>query len=467
MSIRNNRCAHLLFVLGLNVACGMAPAGAPPIVSQTAQKDASSAAIDGGTNPSFPDAQMNTIDAGTLIPDQGTIFADAQIPAIDAGFPPRDSGPTAPDATAAPDAMIIADSGVWPDANLSPDAGPAPADGGMVSVDSGITVPPVGDPFDVALLAGQISAANCAFYGRCEPFRFQYGLSNQTQCTMEQTQDYVRAFDIYAAAIAAGNMAFNQMDFDSCIAALNLADCELGLDSGACDFLTGQRAQGQPCLYSAECAADQYCSAQGVAVCGMCSPRIALRQDCTNDPCVSGAVCAQTNVQTSVCVPAFANENMACGDTNSGFCRGRLQCRDPQAIAAPVCVRPAGAGQLCSSASNNTPDCNLAANQVCINTVCTAVNWVGAGANCTGANGCTIDAICDQNSMTCLALPTNNQLCPQNVCAQGHFCSTGLCRTELASGAGCTDSNQCSGSLVCTGTAGNRTCENLSWQACP
>jgi hypothetical protein len=468
----------LPLMFALSSGCGMSPASAPPIVTAP-QKDASANSMDIGGEPNrYPDATINGMDAEAMTPDQGNTFPDAQVPNPDAGFPPApmDAGfPPAPmdagfaDAnTMVPDtganvADAMVDAGLSPDANI--DAGFA--DAGMGMPDTGLMPPPVGDIFDAVSRADQIAAANCGYAARCDTFLFQYEQTDLNGCIAEQTLEYRVGFDIYEAAIAAGNLAFSEMDFDACITNLANADCELGLGPNDCSFLTGQRTQGQSCNYNAECSPDQYCSANGVAVCGMCSPRIALQQDCSNDPCVSGSVCAQTNTGASVCVPEYANENAACGDINSGFCRGRLQCRDPQALNAPVCVRPAGAGQACSSNSNTTPDCNFGDNQICLNAVCTSITWVGPGGNCTGASGCNIQGICDQASMVCLARPTNNQLCIQNTCAQGHYCDGTICRSQLQTGASCTDSNQCDSNLSCIGAFGNRDCGTPSWQACP
>jgi len=450
------------------------------------QKDASTNSIDVGTNPnSFPDASM-IIDAGAHANDSGTIWPDAQTQSPDLGTAPIDSGASIADAGFAPDAMAAPDAGFAPDAMTVPDAGfapdaMAPADSGtpipdaaMVSpdagqpvIDAGPTQPPVGDPFDANTASTQIAIAQCAFYNRCEPFRFDYGLSTQPQCNTLQAAEYRIIFDAYADAITAGNIAYSQTEFDACVAAFGSSDCELGLDSDECEFFTGQRTQAQACQYSLECAPDQYCSANGVAICGMCTSRADLGQNCANDRCVDDAICAQTTTGLAICVPDDAAENATCGDVNTGYCRGRLQCRDLQANGMQSCVRPAAPNQACSRTSNNAADCNLFANQGCINNACTAISWVAPGQSCTGANDCNIDGICDLNTNFCLALPTNNQLCNNNVCAQGHFCDGNFCRTRLGQGANCTDSNQCTTGLDCLGAVGSRTCETLNWRACP
>ena len=467
----------------LILACGMDPSAGPPIIAPSAQKDATAET----------DAAVINVDSGTIEIDSGLISFDAGL-IPDAGLPPRpdtgaplardagssgsaDAEPidtgiptnrdaTVPDALAAMDAMpnLDPDAGFATDAE-TPDTGAA--SDASVTIDAGLNMPPIGDPFDPVARAAEIANAECAFQNRCEPFRFLYRQITLSDCVNETTQSYRTSFDLYAQMIAAGNTAFQQVEFDACITALGNADCELGLDANACNFVVGQRTQNQSCVYSAECAPDQYCSANGLAVCGQCEARAQLQQNCSNAPCVEGAICAQTTGGNAICVPEFANENTPCGDTLSGFCRGQLQCRDPQSLNQPVCVRPAQAGQLCSANSNNIPDCNFNANQFCFNSSCTTINWVNAGGSCTGPNGCTSSNICDQNTTTCVALPTNNQLCARSTCATGNYCDGTLCRTKLSAGATCTSNFQCSGSLYCTGPIGSRTCGDLTWQMCP
>ena len=461
------------------VACGMDPSAGPPIIAPKIQKDAA-------TNSS-PDATSSETDSGAATIDAGQVVDAGFPPIVDAGFPPpadagasseadaapMDTGVAANPDAAAPDAMATAmdamtsvdpDAGFAPDAE-TPDTGVTPDSG--VMTDAGQNMPPVGDPFDSATRSAELATAECGFQDRCEPFRFLYRQITLNDCVTEVTQNYRQSFDLYAQMITAGHTAFNQQQFDTCIAALGNVDCELGLDANACSFIIGQRTQNQPCVYSAECAPDQFCSANGLAVCGQCEARAQLQQSCTNAPCVEGAICAQTSNGNAICVPEYANENSPCGDTLSGFCRGQLQCRDPQSLNQPVCVRPAQAGQLCSSNSVNISDCNLNANQYCLNSTCTSINWVGAGTACTGANGCTEANICDQNTATCVALPTNNQLCAQSTCAPGNYCDGNFCRTKLGTGDSCTANFQCSGNLYCVGQVGARTCGDLTWQVCP
>ena len=467
----------------LFVACGMDPAAGPPIIAPGAQKDAATVVDAAASNP---DAESTEMDSGQIIIDAGQAPDVGFPPAADAGFPPAaDAGSaTNPDAqaldtgastnmdAAITDALVSIDAmpNPDPDAGFAADAevldtGSLPDSG--VMVDSGVNMPPVGDPFDPATRSTELATAECNFQDRCEPFRFQYRQIGVSDCVTEVTQDYRASFDLYAQMIAAGHTAFSEQQFDACVAALGNTDCELGLDANTCDFIIGQRTQNQPCVYSAECAPDQFCSANGLAVCGQCEARAQLQQNCTNAPCVDGAICAQTTTGNAICVPNFATENAPCGDTLSGFCRGQLQCRDPQSLNQPVCVRPAQAGQLCSTNSANIPDCNFSANQFCLNSSCSAINWVGAGASCTGPNGCTEDNICDQNTATCVALPTNNQLCAQSSCASGNYCDGTLCRAQLGAGASCTSNIQCSGNLYCVGQVGARTCGDLTWQTCP
>jgi|GEM_PF-2249725 len=467
----------------LILACEMDPSAGPPIIAPSAQKDAAAEA----------DAASNNMDSGNMQIDSGIMSFDAGL-IPDGGLPPRpdtgapfttDAGsPASTDAEPTDTGLSINTDATAPDANVimdampnsNPDAGFAAdaetpdtgsASDASVTVDAGLSMPPVGDPFDPVTRAAEIANAECAFQNRCEPFRFLYRQITLSDCVNESTQNYRASFDLYAQMIAAGNTAFQQGEFDACIAALGNADCELGLDANACNFVVGQRTQNQPCIYSAECAPDQYCSANGLAVCGQCEARAQLQQNCTNAPCVEGATCAQTTGGNAICVPEFANENTPCGDTLSGFCRGQLQCRDPQNLNQPICVRPAQAGQLCSTNSINIPNCNFNANQFCFNSSCTTINWVNAGGSCSGPNGCTSSNICDQNTTTCVALPTNNQLCARSTCAVGNYCDGTLCRTKLGAGATCTSNVQCSGSLYCTGPLGARTCGDLTWQMCP
>jgi hypothetical protein len=469
----------------LSTACGM-PSRPPSIMTPALEKDASSTLIDVGSNPNqSPDAQ--TPDLG-LAPDTGINLIDAGFAQdanspLDAGFTQDANSP--PDAGFTQDANIPPDTGITQDANIPSDAGLAqdanmpldagfiqdanvPPDAGQAATDAGQVLPPVGDLFDAANVAIQIATAQCAFYDRCEPFRSAHNLSTQTQCTTEQSNNYSDIFNVYAQAISAANMAFSQSQFDTCLLAFGNADCELGLDPDACDFFTGQRTQGQACQYNLECAPDQYCSAAGVAICGMCTPRATLGQSCTNDRCVDNSICAQTTSGLSICVPNSAAESANCGSVGTGYCRGRLQCVLPQAGATtPSCVRPAQPGQACSQNPNNSANCNFAANQLCVNSVCATITWATPGQSCAGANICNIDGTCDQVSDICLARPTNFQPCINNICAQGHYCDTNLCRTQLSQAASCTGSNECTGQLNCLGPTGNQTCENLSWRACP
>ena len=363
--------------------------------------------------------------------------------------------------TPAPDAGVP-DTGTPDTGAVGMDAGTPPGDAGM-PVDSG--VPPAA--FDPATRANTFGTAICDFFTRCEPARLAFAGQTAQQCAADQATELTADFSAFAAAITAGRVSFDEMQYTACIAALGNVDCDLGVDADECNFLVGVRGAGDACQLSAECAPGLYCSADGVAVCGMCQPEATLGNSCANDPCVDGAACAQTGAGTLVCVNGQADEGNQCGTVATGFCRGNLQCVE-DLFGFATCERPAGPGGQCATDGQNVADCNILVNQACIAGICQAVNWVGPGTSCAGTNACDINGLCEPTSQVCLARPTANQACGANgICADGHFCDGQLCRAQFGQGVTCTAGAQCSGTLDCAGPTGQRSCEQPSWMTCP
>ena len=327
--------------------------------------------------------------------------------------------------------------------------------------DSGVVGPPdsgvlPSDPFNPTASAPAFAAALCDYRARCEPALLQFENLTAGQCQQEVTAGQLGVWIAYGQAVQANRVVFSQSAFNTCVSQMASEDCQLGLPDACDDYLTGTVLQGGGCSLLDECAPGFYCTA-AINQCGNCQPKVPSGGDCTTAACLEGLVCATAGTQ-QVCVARDSNGlGAACGQINTGLCRGRLQCINA------VCARPAGPGATCDQNRQTAADCDIFNTYGCVNGTCTQLTWVGPNAACGDTNQCDIRGGCDATSMTCTAFPTTGS-CVMDRCAPTAYCDNGTCRAKGGSGASCTDVNgSCNLGLFCD----NSTCGMLRHITCP
>lgn len=340
------------------------------------------------------------------------------------------------------------------------DAGTADsgADGG--AGDSGGIQPVDGDPFDPAARATQLAQAICAHRAGCEPLAASHSGEDQAQCTQRESAWLRARWDAYPPLFARRRAAFVAAAFEACRDAYQAAllDCDLGPDLSRCDgIFLGSRPSGASCGDSVECQAGHWCTGLAPA-CGLCIPKAAVGDSCRGAPCVDGARCLPASADDVRCVGDRVALGAGCGDTNTGLCRGHLQCVGPLG-GALTCARPAGAGALCD-VSGAGPNCDLSSGYGCADTDrCEPATIVSPPAPC-GSTAPT--NLCDRGSYCaalgqCESKATVGAACDALVsCAPGLRCvpdaagsPAGMCRAPLATGASCSNPIECAPTETC------------------
>ena len=355
----------------------------------------------------------------------------------------------------------VADSGTTVDAGATADAGTA-ADAGTTA-DAGT----MSDPFDPATVAAAYSAADCASRTRCSPATGMFLNQSEQQCATERSAALTIEYNAIANAIAAGRVTFSQTQLDACIAALGASDCDRGLDLGVCDPFTGQQGNGDACYFAGECADGFFCAIASFGSCGSCQPEAPIGGSCAAAPCVDGARCFNVGGMNT-CLDVTLDENASCGTSQTGLCRGRLQCIINAAQTAASCTRPAANGAACATTSQVTPNCNSLAGDICVNGTCQTVSFGGVGGSCNPPSQCDSSGVCNAGNLMCAARPTAGQPCAAGACADDHYCDAqDFCQSNLQQGAACNAGETCGTGLVCIGAPGAQTCEVLAWTQCP
>ena len=274
--------------------------------------------------------------------------------------------------------------------------------------------------------------------------------------------------EIYAALAPAVDLlriTFDEQQLDACVAAYASAECDRGLDSGACRFFTGHQSLGQACGATSECAPGLYCTAQQRGMCGACAARAGAQQNCASTLCQEGLQCLTVNTASGpqqMCITFSADVGGQCGTITAGLCRGRLHCVGPS-TGPWTCQRPAGPGALCDAQRQSRAGCNLYLNQTCVTGTCQAVQWAAAPGSCNPPSACDATASCNQNTLMCEALPTAGLPCADDRCADGHYCNGAICVLQRAAGATCTADQECADDLYCV----SGQCGPYRWAQCP
>ena len=344
----------------------------------------------------------------------------------------------------------------------NPDGGTGP----VPSVDGGV---PATDPFDPAALATTYANTVCARRTRCDPAIYDFFSTNEMECVADFTAQVTATYSAFGNIIAANRLGFSQTQFNNCMQAIQTADCVLGITDNACDgIFTGSQGTGQPCALQAECSDGNFCAIQRLGDCATCQRNAIAGADCAGSVCESGTQCLPLNDGRSLCIPNTAGEGQACGQITTGLCRGRLQCVGAMSGA---CARPVNRGDMCPTppamGAPATAGCNIYQNDVCVNNVCVAVNWGGAGSACgdtASPNNCNGSGYCNTTTMQCDGYPGMGAMCYMERCADGHFCDlAGSCQPEKTSGASCMASGECGDNLWCV----SGSCGTYSYAFCP
>ena len=402
---------------------------------------------DTGVNPPADTGVNTPADTGVNTPaDTGVIGPPADTGVIG---PPADSG------------MIV----IGNDAgnNTGNDAGNNTGNdaGNTMTADTGVAM----GGFNPANLGATLAQAICQHRTRCEPARHDYLTQSEMQCIGEQTTEITAFLSAMVDPVNAGATTFDQAIFNSCINAYQNADCELGLDQGACRYLLGSKGMNEGCGFHQECSMGLYCQRPALGSCGACASRAAVGESCIGSAsCGEDARCLEVQNGNFVCVRVTVGEGQACGTVGTGLCRGELQCVTNGMTA--TCMRPAASGAACTPNGQGGPGCNILNNLGCIGGNCTPVTWNGPGVACTPPAFCNVNASCDSGNMTCQQLPGAGTACLDGRCATGTYCDGMMCQARQMAGAACENSGQCAPPLECLGAPGAQVCAQLVWPQC-
>jgi hypothetical protein len=336
---------------------------------------------------------------------------------------------------------------------------------GVGKLDGGATI----EGYDPAVVARTFLEASCEYEFRCRPLLAQfYKHGDREACINDRLARQENDLNFFIPALAAGRIKFSQEKLDACRAEASSVDCILGRDDNSpCnDIFLGQQAMGAPCLLSAECAPDFFCSRPMIGACGTCEPVARAGQDCNERPCGRNLGCLDTG-SSFVCINTAVGEGATCGSAASGQCRGELQC-----VGGPntgTCTRPAQPSAACDPMQTMGPSCNIFGGYACSMNMCAPLTLGGVGADCSQVTtDCNEEGWCP-DATTCKELPGDGEACAgqSGECREGHFCgSGGTCQEVKSQGDSCSFVDECADELTCIGAPNPGMCGLLTWMQC-
>jgi hypothetical protein len=252
----------------------------------------------------------------------------------------------------------------------------------------------------------------------------------------------------------------------ACTAKIRQVSCtDLALDYVEPCNKPGQRAMGQPCVYSGQCATG-VCTG-GITRCGQCGQPAVLEVDATcstlrDVPCPSGTFCHPVSKKCRAgSTIVHGGPGAMCNlqaDPILG-CEGDLYCVVPQGGTTGIC-RPSGTdGQPCRG--DASPRCaeGLECVQMGTTNVCRREGLCGDTV-CDTASYCNTNLakeVCAPAAKVgeaCGSLTPDNRECDStSVCYRNPDGQTFSCQKQIGGEIGdmCTDSNGCRRPFPCTG----------------
>ncbi len=416
--------------------------------------DAAGQDVGRGDTPAGPDQPGpgdTTAEAGPGDAAAGDSAGDGQ---IDAGGPDGGAGDA-----------LAPDSGR---ADAAPgDAAPPDGLGDSAAADADATAPPDG----IATWCARYATAYCGLLARCP---LPGNAAPEPDACVAAAVALCGDGALAAAALAAGRLTFDTEAAAACesgLAALSCADFATRLTTlgdaplPVCwTVVAGTGNEGAPCPLGSECAPGLRCTyAAGCP--GRCTGYVGPGGACDFENLCDfrDAACLGGH-----CLALPAGVGTACPD---GLCRSPLVCNQltatcqPLRLAGEACGADGGLcypGLACFRASPaEMGSCRAlgTTGDACFDdTQCNATGPAGvlvcAGGRCTRApeagapclNFRCNDAVCDTAALppTCLPLPGPGETCWFGYfCAAGLFCDAGLCQSQRAAGAACTQPQQC------------------------
>jgi hypothetical protein len=255
------------------------------------------------------------------------------------------------------------------------------------------------------------------------------------------------------AGVGNGSITYDDGKAGDCVDALRGESCDDAskdarvLPQACKDAVHGNRKQGDPCYFGAQCTSQKCTPPTGTCTMTCCAGTCAadppapaaIGQSCMTAACVDGSYCDATQT----CVALIA-ANAAC--TSSTQCTYGTLCAGASTTAL-ACTPTPKAGDPCANEGGSFPTCDT------IGLACDATNHCVAlldkGATCDpNANLCKGDLMCDATAHTCQQRPGTGQPCT-TVCAEPDTCKidtttgAGTCVAPLANGMQCQSSNDC------------------------
>lgn len=260
------------------------------------------------------------------------------------------------------------------------------------------------DPLEV-----QIAKGFCGALQRCSPAILATTYVDAADCVAQETKALSPMTHAADTSITA--------QIQQCVAAYGSSSCEEQGSASPCVF-TGTRADGNACVFGAQCQSGS-CWSATQADCGVCAKRVDVGGDCSAAYCVAGAYCSKDKK----CVQ-YLQDGEACS-----FTAGSPSCNNRTSYCAAdrTCTKLAALGAAC----DDTTICDGAS---CVDGKCVAGPVASVGQAC-GAD--TDGSYTDCKLSACVGLDANG--------------ANGTCAALVAPGGACDDTHPCAVVTSCVG----------------
>ena len=271
----------------------------------------------------------------------------------------------------------------------------------------------------------------CAFLTRC-----RFSTADDADCRADEQASCAADVDVWQASAASmGRLGFDATKESDCFAALDEADCAAGTNAQnfpSCDRVyAGRLADGQPCVYAAECQGG-FCEVPFHGCAGKCASLGKVGASCSPTGCdlaVASCEAATFTCQPrkSIGAPCVPEQDDPCGPggyclSPSGWACGE---RDDDHDGCH-CALPGGAGAACKDSANCGDEVG------CVGGACRGPGKKGEACNFDRGGGCAGELVCqpdadtieDSNPMGfCIDRLPDGAPCNADTCQRGSECS--------------------------------------------
>jgi hypothetical protein len=282
--------------------------------------------------------------------------------------------------------------------------------------------------------------AYCTKLDQCRVEGVAESYGDQATCVARRSESCV-------ASLSSPDTGNTPLSVEDCARAEPAESCQDFLQNNpvaACLTPSGDRNDGDPCMFNSECDS-AFCAIASTDSCGVCEPAPAIGDECVDQGCGYDLTCT-TNKACAAWVPVDG----ACDVDHP--CSPHNWCVTAEGAATGTCMPSVTTqGAACDPHKYTAPGCDFNAGLYCntMTSTCTSLVYVAAGEACGNIDGdyheCVGGATCRGTPAMCIADADDGAPCDTVL---GPSCmSPARCVTDGVSSAGtCTlpDPGTCS-----------------------